>query len=521
MTAKTIRELVQNANFCFPQHQLFITKEEDHYFRLTCTETAEIVHQLGNGLLSRGVKHGDRIGIMAENRNEWPLVYLAVTCIGAIITPISILWEPEEVNKLSKKGELSMIFTSATYFNKVHEILMQVPSIRHLVCFDLLELPGEYLAFSDLIHAGKHLIAEGQDFFKDVVVQPTDTAEILFVNSSLGVKLSHEALLANVEGLYQTMQLHTTEDVHRALMLLPFSHLYPTVFGILMPLRAQWSAFTVATARMDHILRIVREIEPHYIFLVPLLLERLYTRLAGRLKKGEKTLSMLGFSNLAWIFTAGAKCPLTLLEQVTELRLIVLEGYGVSEMAPFITVNTPVHHRLGSVGKGLLNVEMCIHEPDSTGNGEVIARGPNMMQGYFAEPFPNAEGQSVGKTYIDELGWLHTGDIGKIDSDGFLFITGRKRNILVNKGGTNIYPWEIEQRLRQHPMITEARITAAWDETTGEYPVVYVQPNPDTTHHLSDQALKEELIKVVGDLNGKIAAYKIPRSLEIVQNQRK
>lgn len=399
------------------------------------------------------------------------------------------------------------------------------------------------------MESGNNLLKKGIDTFSTVTIQPGDTAEILFVSSKMGVMLSHKAIISNVEGLYDTFEFDRTPEpgqetvLNRAqsseqkrtkklMMIFPYSHLYPSLFGILMPLMAGWTVITTATGRMDRILKMVKETEPNYIVLVPLLLDRLYLRLKGRILTKKRSLESLGLQNLEWIFVAGSKCPEDLIDRVEQLNLKVLEGYGVSEMAPFITINTPQHHCHGSVGIRLKNVEIKIQHPDEHGNGEVLAKGPNMMCGYYnGEDSGKANGKErlddnrepltegivgEGGIYVDEKGWLHTGDIGKIDAQGFLHITGRARNIIVSKGGTNIYPREIENLLIKSPFIREAKVIPLWNEASGEYPFALIRPNRETIKSTETEKINTVITQELENLTGQIASYKIPKGFQLV-----
>jgi len=308
------------------------------------------------------------------------------------------------------------------------------------------------------------------------------------------------------------------------MMLIPFSHLYPTVFGIILPLMAQLTLVTAPTPRMDHILRLIKETEPHSIILVPLLLERLYNRLEGRIKRKGQSLSTLGLHHMESIFVAGVKCPEEVIRHVEDIGLPVLEGYGLSEMAPFITMSRLNKRRIGSVGVALPNVEVKIEMRDTEGNGEILARGPNMMSGYYKQELSSKDWLQHGGVYVDAEGWLHTGDIGRCDPDGFIFITGRIRNIIVSKGGTNIYPRDIEKKLMENPLISRALVVLKWDEINGEYPFAYIWPNVDRLaalkgiekEKLTEPEIGEIIKSELENLSGKIAAYKIPKSFEIV-----
>jgi long-chain acyl-CoA synthetase len=523
----TIRDLILNAaakDFQAADSDAFFVIENDSYNNISFARLAEAVRELGSGLLHMGVKKGDKIGLMAENRIEWPIVYLAVTSIGAIIVPISILWEPPELATLSTLGDLKVIFTSRQFMEKVSYARSEVPSPVQVVCLDTRpEEPGfsdsePPLFFSRLMETGKHLIRSGNDPFSGTDVLPGDTAEILFVSGSMGVTLSHGAMMSNLEGIVRAHHFKFDgENGKKLMMIIPFSHLYPTLFGVLLPLMTGWTMVTTSTGRMDRILRMIRETEPNYIALVPLILDRLYSRLYGRLKKGTKTLDMMGFGNIEWIFTAGSKCPEELSARVEALGMPLLEGYGVSEMAPFITMGSLEKRRPGSVGRQLPNVQLKILAPDSDGNGEVVARGPNMMNGYYGRLRRDARAGN-GAVIIDDEGWLHTGDIGRMDNDGFLFITGRLRNIIVTKGGTNIYPRDIEAALLKSPFISAVKIVPWWNEISGEYPHAYILPDLERLHGLSDTQIDEVIQQQINELSGLIAPYKIPKGFELIDS---
>ncbi len=542
MSAATIRELLLGIDARQLELDALLIKDEDSYRKLTYGELSESVRALANGLLDMGICKGDKIGLMAENRAEWPVVYLAVTAIGAVVVPVSILWEPPELRAISRTGDIKLFFTSHHYLDKIAAASPGDSTVNRTVCFDphpLLEenenagdRGGEdrfslessgYFHFSGILDMGRDMLRRGHDPFASVTVSPEDTAEILFVSSTMGVMLSHRAIMANVQGILKTLGAGG-EPGKKLMMIIPFSHLYPTVFGILLPMMAQWTLVTAATGRMDRILRMVKETEPHYLVLVPLLLDRMFIRLQGRMRKKNQTLEMLGFGNLEFLFTAGVKCPEDLIARVQGVGLKVLEGYGVSEMAPFITIGTPEFHRPGSVGVPLCNVELKILNPGPGGHGEILARGPNMMCGYYKPERHNGRPVQEGRTHVDDQGWLHTGDIGRVDGDGFLYITGRRRNIIVSKGGTNIYPREIEKRLKASPLIEDARAVLRWDEVMGEFPYVFIRPHEENLRKAAEAAGgddkdHEQLIReVLEGLSGQMAAYKIPRGFEIIDH---
>jgi long-chain acyl-CoA synthetase len=489
-----------------------LVKEGDWYKNLTYGDLAHSVQSLTNALHKIGVKKGDNIGILSENRMEWPIVYLAVTSMGAVIVPISILWEKQEIELVINKATIQILFTSGTYLDKISTLRPKTPSMKHLICFDHHPSTAIYTFYPHLLD--DESMTDNLDF---PIIKKEDTAEILFVSTSLGVKLSHGAIVSNAKGILETLSGGGHQQGKKSMIIFPLSHLYPTVFGLLVPLLANWTILMTDSGRMDKILRMIKETEPHYLLLVPILMERLYSRLSGRLKKVDFDLSKLGWHQIEWIFTAGVKCPEELIENIEQIGLTVLEGYGVSEMAPFISISTPTNHKAGSAGIPLNNLEIQIIDQDNSNCGEIIVRGPGMMQGYYGMSPTNFENAfHNGAIYIDGEGWLHTGDLGYIDKEGFLHICGRKRNIIVTKGGTNIYPTEVAQWLSDHPLIEEAEIIKHEEENTGEFPYALIKPSKEALSFFNYDELLLKLQEVIQDISGKVAAYKIPKGFEII-----
>lgn len=529
---RTIRELLlQSAP---PPHDpSFQVWEEERWRRQPHSRLLAAVRSLSAALHAQGLARGDVVAIISENRLEWVETYLAVTASGFVIAPVSIFWEETEILSILTPNTIKIIFTSPSCREKIHRFLSRTPAPIPIVCFpepgqeNLNPSPEDIILYNELLLLGEKRIQQGRDDFASAEVGPDDLAEILFVSGSMGVMLTHRAIIANVLGVGRTLW-PVAPPGKRLMIIFPFSHLYPTLFGVLLPLWFGWSVITTPAARMDHILKIIREIDPHYIILVPVLLERLLMRLSGRLKKNPGNLPAQGITALEFIFVAGVKCPEHLLQTASEMGILVLEGYGVSEMAPFITLNTPHAHCPGSVGRNLLNVEIKLDRPGSDGQAEILARGDNIMSGYLRHDPPIPRSSHIlreGGLWADQQGWLHTGDLGRLDQQGFLHITGRIRNLIVSKGGSNIYPHEIETVLNQMNQIKDIRIVPRLDESGGEYPFALIVPEPSAPENNSAPAPKPAgnphpmipaIQTALESLAGKIAAYKIPKGFEIV-----
>lgn len=514
MKIKTIRELINKIDTNFFNNDAIIIEKDKNISYLKYYNVLLEINKLSYILINKGIQKGDRIGLMSENRKEWIITYLAITNIGAIITPISIFWEQEEIKELYLNADFKMLFTSVIYIKKILKVKNIINNTSNVICFDNYNISNknnDILIYKTIINSIKEDNKEIKSTLDKINIKPEDTAEILFVSSKLGVELSHSSILSNVYSIKETLYPNINKE-KKLMTIFPFSHLYPTVFGILLPFLMGWSIITTDTGRMDRIIKIIKEIKPNYILMVPLLLERFLNRL--KIKLNKNSFNSLGLQNIEFIFVAGVKCPEDLIDKVQKTGLTVLEGYGVSEMSPFLTLNTKNANKTGSVGKPLKNVKIKIDNPKEN-IGEVLAKGPNMMKGYLNLILTEENFKEYGALFIDDNGWIHTGDKGYIDEDGFLYIIGRSRNILVTKGGTNIYPKEIEDKLIKSPYINNVRIVSRFDDFNGDYPFAEIVLNEKKCSNITKNKLESLIQEEIEKLSGKIASYKIPKSFQI------
>ncbi|MCP4155330.1 MAG: SDR family NAD(P)-dependent oxidoreductase, partial [bacterium] len=563
----TVKQLLECFDLGEGKLEAFQMKDGNSYSSITYGELQDRVRAVANTLLNMGIKKGDKIGLLSGNRIEWPIVYLAVTSMGAIIVPIDIFWEKWELGTFIEFSDVSLIFVSNQHLEKIIKLKAGVEKTLRVVCLDenkdicnesdeAAELKkekcfdgSEFIPFPSLESIGKQLIQKGSSPYEAVKVNPEDIAAILYISPRIGVMISHKALLSNARGFLETLALPggTGETWMTAI---PFSHAYPANTGILLPLMGRRIGVSLSTSRLEAILQAVKEVKPHYMTFVPVLLEKLYGYLKGLQEKDELSLEALGFGNLRCIVVGGAFCPVELIEAMAKLGVRVFNAYGITEMSPVLATNTFKQEKSASVGIPLVNVEITIDNPDPSGNGEILARGPTVMTGYYKEEQNTANtaaNTGGGCVFVDQKGWLHTGDIGRFDKEGFLYITGRSRNILIIKGGLNIYPEELETFLLQCKTISNVAIlrkidsgkkssrnTSLSSELPGgfpeEYPYAVIRPDFDYIAGLEKETGKkcstEEVKNLIRDemdkISDDIAAYKMPRDFEITnENIRK
>jgi long-chain acyl-CoA synthetase len=547
----SIREMVESFGQDMLAQPALTMKRPDGYQTQTYGELRETVRDLGAAILARGVRPGDRVGLISENRSEWVVTYLAVTCIGTVIVPYDILLKAEELGSIMRAGGACMVFTSAEYLDKVSRALP--PAVRSVVLFDPAAIAAAAVgdravsSFADLVAEGRASRRSGSDPWASAVA-PDDLAALIFTSGTTGtpkgVMLSHRNLVENGDAVQMTTPLGPGDNW---IIVLPFHHTYPTSMGIFTPLLTYGRITSVPSMKTNVLIGIMKDTGATCIPAMPLLIEKIYKGILTNVKaKGPVVRTLfsvmlavssflfkafgvrigkvlfasvareLGVSKLRFFISGGGPIAKDVIDGMEALGLATYQGYGLTETSPVLSSTCPAHNRPGSVGLPLYNVEVRIDQPDANGNGEILARGPNVMLGYYNQPEKTRE-------VIDSEGWLHTGDIGRQDSDGYLSITGRLKNIIVTKGGKNIYPEEIENLLSTSPLLAENVIIGKLDKDGGEYPHAIVYPDPEVLKAAEKERgepLGPEEVRVlvraeIQKCMAGAAVYKIPGSFDV------
>jgi long-chain acyl-CoA synthetase len=575
----TVREMVES----FAPDRLSVialqSRRPDGWWKLSYGELRDWVRSLGAALLAAGVRPGERVGVISENRSEWVITYLAVTCVGAVIVPFDILLKAEELGAVIKASQPVLVFTSTDYLEKVQKAQAIAGGAARLVMFDAHALVDAEAAargtddaadataeaakavpfagwkampFRALVETGRLLRGRGRDLWAGATVRPKDLAALIFTSGTTGVPkgvmLSHGNLVSNGDGVQQTTVLGPTDNW---IIVLPFHHTYPTAMGILVPLLTHSTITCVPSMKLNVLVGIMKETSPTAIPAIPLLIEKIYKGIHANVKaksivtralfgvmfrfsrflftvagiRAGKVLfksvaEQLGLERLRFFVSGGGPIAKEIIDGMEALGLPTYQGYGLSEHSPVVASCCPPANRPGSVGLPLVNAKVRIAEPDANGNGEILVRGPSVMAGYLDMPEKTAE-------VLDTEGWLHTGDIGTLDADGFLYITGRLKNIIVTSGGKNIYPEEIENLLATSPLAAEVIVIGKRDAQGGEEPHAIIHPNREAIEAMEKERgsafSDEELRKLIGAeirrCTAGIAAYKTPRTFEVSREE--
>ena len=514
----TLNELFFAAIEKFDKPNALQYKRGGAYAALSHREIERRVRHIALGLASLGVKPGDRVAILSENRPEWALADYACLTAGVTDVPIYPTIPADQVAFiLNDSGAVAIFVSNPEQAAKVIEVRSQLPSLAHVISFDEVG-PSADMTLAALEHRGA--AAETPQSLADYKrvaesVTPDDLATLIYTSGTTGnpkgVMLTHNNIRSNIEA--SRIQLpFQGDDV--ALSFLPLSHIFERMADYLM--FATGSSIAYAEG-LDTVPVNMVEVRPTIVFSVPRLYEKMYARVlqnalaggflkkriffwargvadawaneklagrepAGLLAKKYSVAQKLVFSKLKertggrlrYFVSGGAPLAPEINKFFYAAGLTILEGYGLTETSPVIGVNTPKDFRIGTIGRPVPGVEVKI-APD----GEILTRGPSVMKGYFNNPTATAEA-------IDDEGWFHTGDIGEIRG-GFIAITDRKKDIIVTAGGKNIAPQPVENLVKTNKFVSQAVMIG----DKRRFPSMLIVPNFE---QLEDWARKKGII---------------------------
>ena len=513
----TLADLPFHSAGKFPKPVLIRHCTADGFAELSSREFFERIRDFALGLQSLGVARGDRVGLIAETRPEWVIADLAVLTLGAWTVPIYPTLPPRLVQHiLSDAGARAVIASTEDQAAKVREVRSNLPDLRDVIVIDRPQpaeveestghAAGAEVGFADVLERGHHRLMREDGLgraYKEAAgaISADDVATVIYTSGTTGdpkgVVLTHGAIVSNLTGADALVNL---DDADEALSFLPLCHaLERTVVYLYL-----YKGVTITFAEsLDTVARDLIRVRPTMMTGVPRVFEKLHGRILGaveqapafrqalfrwaigvgmaysgaelasrtpsgwiRLQHGladrlvfSKIRERVG-GRLRFVVSGGAPLSRTVAEFLFAVGIPVLEGYGLTETAPVLTVNPERAPRLGTVGHALPEVELRIAD-----DGEILARGPNLMRGYYNNP------EATSAVIRD--GWFHTGDIGRLDDDGYLSITDRKKELLVTSGGKNIAPQPIEQQLKTEPLVAEAIVVG----DRQPYVAVLIVPN--------------------------------------------
>jgi len=519
MDVRTIPDLLRHALETHRKADAFLVKRDGRWNPVSIEDFAARVRAVAADLVSRGVKRGDRVAIFSENRLEWAIADQAILSFGGVCVPIYATLPPDHVAPLlADSGAVGVFVSSAAQEEKVRSVLREAPALQWILVFDD-GLPGAPPA------APPAPAPPG----------PDDIATIIYTSGTTGapkgVMLTHWNLVSDAITSVGEMDLGT-RDVH--LSFLPLNHIFERTAGYNVML---YAGATIAYAEsIEKAAANLVEVRPTLLLAVPRFYEKLIERIFEVAKAagfprdvmaywgrdvGQKwaVAKLAGRAPSPWLalqhaiagvlvypvlrrrlggrirycFSGGAPLPRESGLFFYGVGMPIVEGYGLTETSPIITMNTPTHYRLGTVGRAIPGLKVRIAE-----DGEILVQGPSVMKGYWNLPEETAAAL--------EGGWFHTGDIGEIDAEGYLRITDRKKDLIVTSGGKKIAPQPIQNALKKSPRIVEAIVVG----DGRKYATALIVP--------ANGATREAIAADVDAVNKELASYETIKRFELIAN---
>ena len=417
-----------------------------------------------------GIKKGDKVLLLSENMPNWSIAYFSVVYYGAVIVPVLPDFHPSDVHHIIKHSEVKGIFVSSKHQETIEEF--EEKSIEFVINLNSFELLYE-LSNDSYIEKFKKKLQKNKPE-SDVEVLDNDLASIIYTSGttghSKGVMLTHKNIVTNAMSSFSVLDI-TEDDV--ALSILPLAHVFECTVGMIIPiLHGSSIEYIEKTPTPSVLLKAFETTRPTFMLSVPLVIEKIFknkilskfnsSKVTKNLYKipffrkqlnkiaGKKLYQTFG-GRLRFLGIGGAGVPEYVEQFLYDSNFPYVVGYGMTESSPLLCA-TPVGktRKIKSTGPAMYGVEVQIRDKNQqSGEGEIYARSPSIMLGYYKE-------EEKTKEVLDEDGWLHTGDLGHLDEDGYLFISGRSKNVLLGPSGENIYPEQIESIINEHELVLDS-----------------------------------------------------------------
>lgn len=540
---KNVKDIINQAIKLYKDKNAFIIKHKDgkdvKYENITYKVFGEEMNALGTALIDMGLKD-KKIAVIGENSYEWMLVYLSVlNGVGTIIPLDKGLPEIEIENSLKISGCDTIFFTDKNLemIENINE--RKQTNVEKFICMNnkcrKLKDNTNVFYIKDLINKGKELISNGDMNFINAEIDCNKTSILVFTSgttsTSKAVMLSHKNIASNIYALTSAEKFYST-DVNIAL--LPFHHTFGST-GLILFLSVGMT--NVFCDGLRHIQENLKEYKVTTFVGVPLIIESMYKKIMAKVEKENKT-KKLNFGlkisrilmkfkidirrkifkeiidnlggNIRFIISGASGIDKKVAEAFNDFGILTVQGYGLTETSPVLFAENEQCIKYGSVGMPMINVEAKIDNPNEEGIGEIVVKGPNIMLGYY-------ENEEETKKVLKN-GWFYTGDLGYFDKEGYLFITGRKKNVIVMKNGKNIYPEEIEQLISNLPYVSENMVFSKekGNDILLSVKIVYNKEYIKNKYsEIEEEKIKEIIWKDIKNINKTLPNYKHIKNLVI------
>jgi len=544
---KSIKEVLDTSAAIFSDRTAFLSKHKgnDNYIPIKFKQFKTDVDTLGTALHNLGLKDG-RVAIISENRYEWVVGYMAVVNGTGVVVPLDKELPENEIENLLNRSKADAVIFSANCKEHIINISKRINFVKYYIGIDAQD-DGDhgFISLKTLLDKGMQRIAEGCTDFTNAEIDPEVMSILLFTSAttekSKAVMLSHRNIAENLMAM-SSMTNIVPSDIF--LSVLPLHHTYENTCGFMCPLyRGAAVAFCEG---LRHIQKNLQESKATVMLGVPLIFETIYKRIWDQAAKNPKLLKKLKFglklSNL--LKSVGVDISRKLFAQIHNnfggnVRLFIsgaagidpvvakgfrdfgihfIQGYGLTECSPIVALNRDVDFKDNSAGFPLPGLDVRIENPGPDGIGEICVKGPSVMMGYYEDPKTTSQ--------VMKDGWFYTGDLGYIDNAKFVYITGRKKNVIVTKNGKNIYPEEIETLLGKSPFIKECIVYGKDDPVYGDVVVsATIVPEMEAIqaesgdHQPTSEEVYELIRKEVKAVNKGLVIYKYIKDFNIREEE--
>ncbi len=538
------RELVQYSTTHFKNNIAYkykkdSTAKEVEYIEKTYEQVGKDIKAFSTSLLNRNLEK-KKIALIGNNRYEWCVSYLAITCGNMVVVPLDKALPDNEIENLIVRSEAEVVIFDKKYLNIMKKIKEEKKTLKTLISMDNVR-DKDVEIFNNLLEEGNNLLEDGDNKYEKIKIDENKMSIMLFTSgttsSPKAVMLSQKNICSDVTNVASFVKIYPKDTL---LSFLPIHHTFECTITFLYGF---YSGATVAFCDgLKHIQKNMKEYKVSILVAVPLVLETMYKKIKKTIREKGKTElinKMIKISNkllkihidlrkiifkqiidnfggnLRVVFYGAAPMNKETIIGFNNFGIDLIQGYGLTETSPVISAETDKEKRPGSVGVVLDDLDVKICNKDKDGIGEIAVKGPSVMLGYYKNEKATKE--------AFENGWFKTGDYGYLDEDEFLYLTGRKKDIIVLRNGKNVYPEEIEMLINQIPYVKESLVYQRGQSTTDTMLCAKIVYDEDlienTVGKKTENEYKEEIWKQVKEINKNLPVFKHIKKIEITTDE--
>lgn len=551
---ETIKEIFESSMEKYASKEFILEKFEPKgkFTEITYKQFGEDVIGFGTALSKKlNLINRPKILILSETTYAWYVSYITLLCGDAIAVPTDKELPENELENVVRRSKADAIIYSEKKAESVKKIMEKFPEVKYFIkMYSEDGINDRTVGMKYLIEEGKRIVDSGDNSYSELEINPDEFKVLLFTSGTTtnakGVMLSSRNLAENINNIVAYAKVYP-ED--RFFSILPLHHTYESTIGFLVPM--YYGSSIAVCQGLKYIVPNMQEVKPTVMIAVPLLIENLYKKINVSIKKAKKdgiVNSMIPVTNalksigidvkrkvfaeihenlggkIRIIVSAAAPIDAKVGRWIEDIGITFLQGYGLTETAPISALTPEFQPKVGSAGKAIPKGEIKIEDPNENGEGEVLIKSPTLMIGYYEDE----EETNKAIEIIDGERWFHSGDIGYLDKDGFLYITGRSKNVIVTQNGKNIYPEEIELLLAKVPEIKECMVYGKEDENdkTNKELIISVKVIPNIENieaehgkDLTENQIRDIIWNKIKEVNKKLTSYKAIKNLEIKNDE--